>query len=104
MTRGLICGLALAVLTGTPAAAQEAPLGHWIASGFVGADFGGLADGSTFDFGGQLGYLFRGIAGPEFVGDFSPNFTNRNAPLVNRPDRNAYMFNAIAAVPVGRDW
>ncbi len=109
MTRGLMCGLALAVLAGTPlpASAQQAQqpsLGHWIASGFVGADFGGLADGSTFELGGQLGYLFRGVAGPEFVGDFSPNFNNRNVPLVNRPDRNAYMFNAIAAVPVGGNW
>src|SRR5204863_7634274 len=34
---------------------------HWIASGFVGADFGGLADGSSFDFGGQIGYLFHGV-------------------------------------------
>ncbi len=77
---------------------------HWIASGFVGADFGGLADGSSFDFGGQLGYLYHGVAGAEFVGDFSPNFNLRNVVLVERPDVNAYMFNAIAALPIGRDW
>src|SRR5436190_16953577 len=86
VARGLIYVLALVAALGAPglASAQQLPSGHWIASGFIGADFGGLADGSSFDFGGQLGYLFRGVAGPEFVGDFSPNFNNRNAPLVHR--------------------
>src|SRR5213080_707605 len=98
MPRALLYGALLAAFAAPPvtAHAQTPASSHWIASGFVGADFGGLADGSSFDFGGQLGYLFRGVAGPEFVGDFSPNFNNSNAPLVHRPDRNAYMFNAIA--------
>src|SRR3954470_4718395 len=77
---------------------------HWLASGFAGADFGGQADGSSFDFGGQLGYLFHGIIGGEFVGDFSPNFNMKSVVLVERPDVNAYTFNAIAAMPMGRDW
>src|SRR5205809_3188754 len=106
VARGLIYVLALVAALGAPglASAQQLPSGHWIASGFIGADFGGLADGSSFDLGGQLGFLYHGLAGIEFVGDFSPGFHLTNSVLADRPTVNAFMFNAIAAVPFGRDW
>ena len=106
MARALLYGVlsaAFAVLPVTARAQTPAPT-RWIASGFVGADFGGLADGSSFDLGGQLGFLYRGKAGAEFVGDFSPGFSLSGPALTNRPTVNAFMFNAITALPFGQEW
>ena len=106
MPRALLYGAFLTAFAALPvtAHAQTPASIHWIASGFVGADFGGLADGSSFDLGGQIGFLYHGLAGVEFVGDFSPGFHLTNTVLADRPTVNAFMFNAIAAVPFGRDW
>jgi len=98
---------------------------HWIASGFVGANVGNNSDqmaGSTnigsngsvstssnsqrsADFGASLGYLWRNIAGAEFVASFTPNFQMQNtlAPIGSEPNVNSYMANAIGAVPLGGD-
>jgi hypothetical protein len=106
MPRALLYGVLSAAFAALPvtAHAQTPAPTRWIASGFVGADFGGLADGSSFDLGGQLGFLYRGVAGMEFVGDFAPGFHQAGSVPVDRPTVNAFMFNAIAATPFGRDW
>jgi hypothetical protein len=90
---------------------------NWMASGFVGANFGsGKSDdtpfanlidadtngGSSFNFGGQLAYLGRGVIGGEFLMDFSPGTGSLNNLLFeSSPDLNTYMFNLIAVAPFG---
>lgn len=76
---------------------------HWTAAGFVGSNFGAASNSSSVDFGGQVGYLYRGIVGGEFLADFAPNFNLNNALLSDMPNVNAYMANAIVAVPIGSD-
>jgi len=82
---------------------------HWIASGFVGTDFGSRATGSSVDFGGSVGYLWNNWIGGEFLAGFAPNFqlqsTAPNAILLsgNNPAVNSYMANAIGAVALGPD-
>jgi hypothetical protein len=36
---------------------------RWTAAGFVGANYGASTTSSSVDFGGQVGYLYRGIIG-----------------------------------------
>jgi hypothetical protein len=78
---------------------------HWLASGFVGSNFGRDSEDASVDFGGTIGYLWRGVLGGEFQANFSPDFQLegfRRALLLNdEPWINSYMFNAIAAVPIG---
>src|SRR3954470_6004617 len=82
---------------------------HWTAAGFVGSNFGGsnlggaTTNSSSVDFGGQVGYLYRGVVGGEFLADFAPRFDMNNALLTERPDVNSYMANAIVAIPMGAD-
>src|SRR5262245_7039494 len=67
-----------------PSAAQ-APTGvlaaqarsHWTAAGFAGSSFApntatttNIDDSASFDFGGQLGYLWRGVVGAEGLAAF----------------------------------
>src|SRR5689334_522529 len=44
---------------------------RWTAAGFVGANYGASTTGSSVDFGGQVGYLYRGFIGGEFLADFA---------------------------------
>src|SRR5579872_4243815 len=74
---------------------------HWVASGFVGSNFGASTNSASVDFGGELGYLWGGVAGAEFLADFAPNFKINNALLSDNPNVNAYMANAIVAIPIG---
>jgi len=60
-----------------------------------------MTSNSSVDFGGQLGYLYRGVVGGEFVADFAPEFNMNNALLADAPNVNAYMANAVVAVPLG---
>ncbi len=80
---------------------------HWLASGFVGSSFAQEAEDPAFDFGGTVGYLWRGVLGGEFQANFSPEFEltpGRSALLLgNQPWINSYMINAIGAVPLGED-
>ncbi len=76
---------------------------RWTAAGFVGANYGASATSSSVDFGGQVGYLYRGFIGGEFLADFAPNFNLTNAFLADRPNVNAYMANVIVAAPLGPD-
>jgi hypothetical protein len=76
---------------------------RWTAAGFVGANYGASSTSSSVDFGGQVGYLFRGMIGGEFLADFAPNFNLSNAFLADRPNVNAYMANVILAAPLGSE-
>lgn len=91
--------------TGTPI--LERIDSHWLASGFVGSSFGNEAADPSVDFGGTVGYLWRGIVGGEFQANFSPEFTleePRSALLLGaKPWINSYMANAIGALPLGEE-
>ncbi len=76
---------------------------RWVAAGFVGANYGASAANTSVDFGGQVGYLYKGIVGGELLADFAPTFEINNAFLADRPFVNAYMANAIFAVPIGHE-
>jgi hypothetical protein len=80
---------------------------HWLASGFVGSNFGRDSSEANVDFGGTLGYLWNGVLGAEFQANLSPDFELegfRRALLVNeQPWINSYMINAMAAAPIGFD-
>jgi hypothetical protein len=84
---------------------SEPGASHWIASGFVGTNFGASSNGATVDFGGSVGYLWRGWVGGEFLASFNPKFEVQNIVLFagERPQVNTYMVNAIGAVPLGAD-
>jgi hypothetical protein len=100
-----------------PAGGSSSDAGHWLASGFLGTNFGsgansdranffGLEDFSNSStsatFGGQIAYLGGGILGGEFLAEFSPRSGNFNDILFERsPNVNSYMFNAIANAPFG---
>jgi len=89
----------------------------WMASGFIGTNFGSSRNTSvnlsniedlntnnstSVNFGGQVGYLARGVIGGEFMADFSPSLGTLNNVLFQRsPDVNSYMFNLIAVAPFG---
>ena len=90
--------------TPTKAASDERP-GHWIASGFVGSNFGNNAQPSSMAFGGALGYLFHDQWGAEFDAGITPDFQLQNSAFGAgvTPRVNSYMANAIWAVPLGAD-
>jgi hypothetical protein len=112
---GLV-GTAAAQTSPAPSAATTQPttygatVSHWVGTGFVGGGFNASSDdpriqenGGGVAYGGQVGYLWRGMVGPEFLFDWAPTF-DVNALLI---DGNAhalsYMANAIAAIPLGAD-
>lgn len=81
--------------------------GQWLASAFVGSNFGSDADERSLDFGGSVGYLWSGAIGLEFQANITPEFNldpARSALLLGEtPAVHSYMFNAIGAIPVGDD-
>ena len=95
-------------VAGPPPATPSSHVGitqsHWIVSGFVGSNFGGAtATDPSVDFGGQLGWLWRGVFGGEVLADFAPTFKVDNLALSENPHTNSYMANAIFAIPLGAD-
>lgn len=80
---------------------SDAPASQWMASGFVGSNFGAAANNASVEFGGQLAWLYRGAIGAEFLADFAPNFRLNNTLLADNPNVNSYMVNVIGAVPIG---
>ncbi len=121
--RALACATAALALIAAPAWAQE-PGGQttttttttqttttnydndndytneWIASGFVGSNFGVSAQKAAIDFGGSLSYLHNGAFGAEFLAGFSPTLKlNRLGGLDS--EVYTYMANLIAAIPIG---
>jgi hypothetical protein len=63
------------------------------------------AEEANLNFGGSLGYLWRGIIGGEFLAEMSPEFEleagRTDLLFENEPWVNSYMANVIAAVPLG---
>ena len=77
---------------------------HWTVAGFVGSNFGGnTAVDPSPSFGGQVAYLWRGVFGAEAIADFAPGFALNNIFLAENPRTNAYMGNAIFALPIGHE-
>lgn len=78
---------------------------HWLASGFVGSDFGASATNAAPSYGGSVGYLWRSAVGAEFLGGFTPDFRLYNNALLGsvRPDVNSYMVNLMGAIPIGTE-
>jgi hypothetical protein len=93
-----------ATTTAPDDAAFDAVPSHWMASGFVGSDFGEDVEGSNVEFGGSIGYLWRGAFGAEFLAGFSPDFQFSNNIFAGaEPQVNSYMANVVGAVPLGAD-
>ena len=78
------------------------PESHWIASGFVGSNFGRNAEPASGAFGGSIGYLWKSKFGAEFETGFTPNFELQSNffGLGIKPEINTYMANAVAAFPI----
>jgi|SwirhisoilCB2_FD_contig_123_108389_length_2586_multi_7_in_0_out_0_1 hypothetical protein len=84
---------------------------HWVASGFVGTNFGTGFTGSgsnplgidtsntnsSINFGGQIAYLWGGWVGVEGLAEFSPSFQIADVLFENNPDVNTFMGNGIVA-------
>jgi hypothetical protein len=97
-----------------PAVAPYATAGlgyqNWFASGFAGASFGMSGDAtedSNIDasttYGGNIGYMWHNIYGAEFLADFAPSVKIGSELFAKHPHVNSYMFNLIAAVPIGTE-
>lgn len=107
-----VCVLALplaaaAQQTTTPIGGGTAPFpieSHWLASGSIGSDFEADAEDPGVNFAGTVGWLWRGVIGGEFQGNFSPDFQldAALAPpfLAEEPAINSYMLNVIGAAPL----
>jgi hypothetical protein len=80
-----------------------AALSHWLVSGFVGSNFGKSTQDPNIAFGGQAGYLWKGIIGGEAIADFAPSFKLTNPALSENPRANSYMANAVFAMPLGAE-
>ncbi len=114
---GGLSGTALAQPPSNAPAGYSGPEteGHWFASGYLGSNFGGpsanvqtnlnvsnVGSGSSasINFGGEIGYVWSGAYGAEFMANYAPNFEIGNVLLAQRPGVATYMANAIAAVPI----
>jgi len=84
----------------------------WIASAFIGSSFGtsvNSVDNVNLDnnvpagltYGGQVGYLWHGKVGGEFIADFAPDVGFDSPLFATQPHVNSYMGNVIAALPLG---
>jgi len=107
-------------LTGTAAAQTQPPtattqstyapatISHWLASGFLGGGFSTSGDSAVipdnasgnFTWGAQVGYLWRGYVGPEFLFNTSRNIDVQSAFIPGNTRVLSYMANAIGAYPV----
>ena len=96
----------------TQASYVGATVSHWLASGFVGGGFSASGDSPNIDtnsngnvvWGGQVGYLWHGIIGPEFLFEWAPNFNAFDSALISGDTHvRSYMFNALGAYPLGAD-
>ena len=133
ITAAVVAGLSGSAMAQTPSTSQTAPApaaqantnnynnnnysenDHWVASAFVGTNFGtgfssdnllGIDTSNTntsFNFGGQVAYLWGGYVGVEGLAEFSPSFELTNILFENKPDVNTYMANGIVAGHWGED-
>jgi hypothetical protein len=120
ITAAVLGGLpstALAQASNAPAGSGCCPEteGHWYASAYLGSNFGGPSatvqtnlnlpnveseSRASINFGGEVGYVWSGAYGAEFMANYSPNFEIGNALLTEPPHVATYMANGIAAVPI----
>jgi hypothetical protein len=87
----------------------------WVASGFVGSSFSTSSNTllqtvntdnnvpAGLTYGGQVGYLWHGIVGGEFIADFAPDVGFDSILFAGQPHVNSYMGNVIGAYPFGSD-
>jgi hypothetical protein len=87
----------------------------WVASGFIGSSFSTSSNTlqntlesnnnvpAGLTYGGQVGYLWHGIVGGEFIADFAPDVGFDSILLASQPHVNSYMGNVIGAYPFGPD-
>jgi hypothetical protein len=128
----VVAGLSGTAMAQTPAssqtpATQPAPVAvavpqtpsttyanNWVASAFVGTNFGsgsrdtlldvfGTDNRASINFGGQVAYLWGGYFGAEGLVDFAPSFSMDDLLFDGNPSVNTYMLNLIGAVPVGSE-
>src|SRR5262245_50889365 len=90
---------------GSSAMITPNPESYWLASRFLGPNFGRNAEPSSGEFGGSIAYLWEGKYGVEFDTAFTPDFQLQSNffGLGVKPQINSYMGNAIAALPLGAD-
>ena len=83
-----------------------------MASAFIGSAFDTSGDvvnendvTNSLAWDGQIGYLWRGRVGGEFMASFAPSFgfDTLNLFLEDNPRVNTYMANVVGAVPFGTD-
>jgi hypothetical protein len=81
---------------------------HWAAAAFVGTNIENgeslpsIDERERLSFGGQIGYLWRGIIGGEFLADTGRAFDITDSAFVaSGPRLNAYMANLLVAIPFG---
>ena len=93
----------------TQATTYGQTVSHWLASGFVGSDFDAKGDsarvetnGNNAALGGQVGYLWRGVVGPEVLVEWAPSFDVASA-FIDNAHVITYMANAMGAIPLGAD-
>src|SRR5215831_18396305 len=98
---GAQSGAPAAVPATAPSVTAGATRSHWTTAGFVGSNFGNSSADPSVSFGGQLAYLWKGMVGGEVIADFAPAFKLDNAALSESPRTNAYVANAIFALPLG---
>jgi hypothetical protein len=85
-------------------------LSQWVASGFVGGGFHTHGedprveqDDNSISYGSQVGWLCRGIVGPEFLTERAPNSQINGVFIDGDTCVHSYMANVIAARPLGAD-
>lgn len=94
----------------TQSTSYGATVSHWVASGFAGGGFNASSEdpriqenGGGVSFGGQVGYLWHGVVGPELLAEWAPNFDVNAVFVEGNTHLFSYMANAIAAAPLGAD-
>lgn len=73
---------------------------EFVVSGFIGPTFGDVVDDADAGIGGAFTYLRGGMFGGEFIANFTPDL-NFGSNLVEDSAVNDFMFNGIAALPLG---
>ncbi len=78
---------------------------RWLASGFVGSNFGNNAKPASMNIGGSIGYLWKNMFGAQLDTAFTPSFQLQNKFFGTgvKPDVNSFMANAIWAPAMGSD-
>jgi hypothetical protein len=72
-----------------------------VASGSLGTSFASESDDESVSLSGSVSWLWSSVVGGEFLAGFAPNFSRSGG--LDDLNVNNYMFNAIAAAPIGED-